>query len=310
MKKIITLASVAMLNVYAFAQPVVNSNDVAPNFNADFYFLEMPAGFSAGSAGSNQTWNFSTIGSGTFLGTDTAIPVAGSPYASQFPQANYLYAMNSAFSNADMYFYHTLTPAKFEIYSLGYGGDVGENYQQNPRTYVVFPYTYNTVFTDDFKENSSPTTSTVTATYDAYGTLIMPFGTFNNVVRQKQVIDGVTNYSWFNVSPFYPILQTAFEDGILGYIVNNTALGIGDHTQMQSLVTFPNPAASVLNIKIPDGFNGPASLTISDLSGKTLIKSTFDAANQAVNVEQLSQGVYIIKLSGETGEYVGKIVKG
>jgi hypothetical protein len=44
MKKIITLASVAMLNVYAFAQPVVNSNDVAPNFNADFYFIEIPAG--------------------------------------------------------------------------------------------------------------------------------------------------------------------------------------------------------------------------------------------------------------------------
>jgi hypothetical protein len=310
MKEIITLASVAMLNFYASAQPVINSNNVAPNFNADFYYLEMPTGFSAGSAGANQTWNFSSIGSGTFLGTDTAIPVAGSPYAAQFPQANYLYAMESAFSDAEMYFYHTLTATKFEIYSLGYGGDVGENYQANPRTYVVFPYTYNTVFTDDFKESSSPATSTVTATYDGYGTLIMPFGTFTNVVRQKQVIDGVTNYSWFNVSPFYPILQTAFEDGILGYIVNNTVLGTGNHTQSQSLVMFPNPATSVFNIKVPDGFSGSANLTVSDISGKILISTTFDTANPAISAEQLSQGIYVVKLSGESGEFIGKIIKG
>lgn len=308
MKKIITLASIAMLNVHAFAQPVINAGNVAQNFNADFYYLEMPSGFSAGGAGANQTWNFSSLGSGMLLGTDTAVPAAGSQYASTFPQANYLYTMESTFSDADMYFYHRLTPSQFEIYSLGYGSEAGENYQENPRTYLVFPYTYNTVFTDTFKEADSPASSNLTATYDAYGTLIMPFGTFANVVRQKQVIDGVTNYSWFNVSPFYPILQTVFEENTLGYMINNTVLGIGD-VQTQSLVVFPNPASSLLNIKMPDGFSGAANLTVSDVSGKVLLEKTIDTANPVLNVEQLSNGIYVVRLSGESGVFIGKIIK-
>src|SRR6476660_3675996 len=143
MKSIITLASVAMLSSYASAQPVINANNIAQNFNADFYYLEAPANFSVGGAGANQIWDFSTLGSGMLLGTDTAVPVEGSQYAAMFPQANYLYTMDSAFSDGDMYFYHNLTSSKFEIYSLGYGGEVGENYQQNPRTYLTFPYSYN-----------------------------------------------------------------------------------------------------------------------------------------------------------------------
>lgn len=308
MKSIITLASAAMLTCYASAQPVINANNVAQNFNADFYFMETPTNFAAGPAGANQTWNFSGIGTGTLLGTDTVVPIAGTPYATTFPQANYLYKMNSPFLDADTYFYHKLTGTAFEIYSLGYDGDSGENYQENPRTYLTFPYSYNTIFTDTFKESSRPTASNITATYDAYGTLIMPFGTFTNVVRQKSVIDGVTNYSWFNVNPFYPILQTAFEDGIIAYMINNTVLGI-DNPTATDLVAYPNPVKTDLHVKLPNGFSGQANVTVTDMSGKQLINETFDHTEPILRLEGLAPGMYIVRLKGTNGEFVSKIIK-
>lgn len=297
-----------MLTTFASAQPVINANNIAQNFNADFYYLETPAGFSVGAAGANQTWNFSGIGTGMLLGTDTAVPVAGSPFAATFPQANYLYKMNGPFSDADTYFYHNLTPAKFEIYSLGYDGFMGENYQQNPRTYLTFPYTYNTVFTDTFKESSRPSSSTITATYDAYGTLIMPFGTFTNVVRQKSVIDGVTNYSWFNVSPFYPILQTALEDGVIAYMINNTVLGI-DTPAQRPLTMFPNPVADVLHVALPEDFRGTAQLMVADLSGKVLLVRQLDSDEAAVDLVTFAPGVYVVKVISEGGTAIGKVIR-
>src|SRR5690606_5871590 len=169
LRTIIPLASASMLSFGVSPQPVIRSNNVSQNFNAELYYAEVPSGFSVGQAGANRVWNFSTL-DGMLLGTQAAVPVAGSPFASSFPQANYCYTMNSIFSEETSYFYHRLTATAFEIYSLGFGGEVGEDFQLNPRTYVTFPYTFNTVFTDTYQRSEDPLPVTVTATYDAYGT--------------------------------------------------------------------------------------------------------------------------------------------
>lgn len=312
MKSIFTLASVALMQLSSFAQPVITAANVSPNFDAEFYYSEIPAGFSVGGAGANQTWNFSSIGDGVLLGTQTAIDVSSSPFASEFPQANYCYNMISEFSPEVMYFYHSLTPSIFEIYSLGFNGEVGEDFRPNPRTYVTFPYTFGTVFTDTFERTEDAAPKTQTVTYDAYGTLIMPFGTFNNVVRQKVVIDGVTDYAWFNVNPFYPIMQTSLADGILGYIRDNTILGIGDNQRVEKLVTYPNPAAGEINIKMPEGLSGEVSISIADMTGKTVLVSQIDSVleDHTIGLSSLQSGVYLITMTTGSGEkYCGRIIK-
>jgi hypothetical protein len=309
MKSILTIASVAMLHLYTNAQPVVQSSNVSANFDAELYFAEVPDGFSPGPAGPNQTWNFSSIGEGLFLGTQQSITAATSLFASEFPLANYCYTMESAFADETMYFYYKLTPTVFEIYSLGYLGEVGEDFRENPRTYVTFPYTYGTVFTDTYKRTTDISSIFVTVTYDAYGTLIMPFGTFNNVVRQKTVSEGNTNYVWFNVNPFYPILQTSLEDASLGYIIDNTVLGVGDHSSRIALTTYPNPVENTLQIKVPDTITGNVIVSVSDLSGKTFLSQRFDASEISVDLQNLSAGLYVVKVSNETADFVSKIVK-
>jgi len=308
MKSIITLASVAMLSAPVLAQPVINSNNVAPNFSAQLYYAETPPQFSVGQSGPNRIWNFSNIEDGILLGWQNAIPVAGSPYAAEFPLANYCYTMDSAFSETMQYFYSRVTSSAYEVYSYAYGGEVGEGFHQNPRTLVTFPYTYSTVINDTFQSPGQPAVS-ITTTYDAYGTLIMPFGTFTNVVRQKVIEDGLTNYVWYNVNPFYPILQTALEEDALGYIINHTALGIDDQTANKTLVAYPNPTRDEFRIALPDGFSGAANLNITDLSGKMLLSTPFDSSNPVVDIAKLPEGAYVVRLTADAGTYTGKILK-
>ncbi|HEX8563045.1 MAG TPA: T9SS type A sorting domain-containing protein [Flavobacterium sp.] len=310
MKSVFTLAAAVLLSVCANAQPVINASNVASNFDADLYFALMPASFSPGPAGPNQTWDYSSIGDGTLLGTQTAIPYATSPLASQFPEANYCYTMDSAFSDELMYFYHSLTPTSFEIYSLGYLGEVGEDFRQDPRTYVTFPYTYNTVFTDTYQRATDSGPQTVTATYDAYGTLIMPFGTFQNVVRQKVVTEGNTNYTWFNVNPFYPILQTAIEDGILGFIQDHTQLGIGGQGKKTQITIYPNPVTDQLTMKLPVDVAGDIQVLVTDISGKHIVKKAFSTVDIVLETGHMQSGIYFVSVTDSEGAtLVSKFVK-
>ncbi len=305
--KTVLLASFTMLGFCASAQPVIQASHVAPNFEAELYFVEVPANFSPGPDGPNRTWDFSGLGSGMFLGTQQAINAATSPFAELFPQANYCYTMQSAFVDATMYFYHSLTPEIFEIYSLGYEGEVGEDFRLNPRTYVTFPYTYGTVFTDTFQRTTDPGPVSQTVTYDAYGTLIMPFGTFQNVVRQKVVIDGIANYAWFNVSPFYPILQTALEDGGLGYIIDNTVLDNPTISQ-EKFTVFPNPVSSLINIGFSDSVQGQVVLELFDVTGKIIISKTV-VASESMDLSVLQSGLYLLKVKSANATETIRIIK-
>jgi hypothetical protein len=58
---------------------------------------------------------------------------------------------------------------------------------------------------------------------------------------------------------------------------------------------YPNPATDYLNIKIGSGRVGTAYVvTITDLSGRTIVAQTISKRNNIVDVEALMNGVYII----------------
>lgn len=76
-----------------------------------------------------------------------------------------------------------------------------------------------------------------------------------------------------------------------------------DKVEIQTIKTFPNPTADVLNI---DG-NLNGQFTIIDMSGKTV--STGELNNQNVDVSSLVSGTYIINIVGEEGIYTSRFYK-
>lgn len=85
-----------------------------------------------------------------------------------------------------------------------------------------------------------------------------------------------------------------------------TATGI-ENAATDQLNIYPNPATDVLYIQSPSLVK---SVQVMDMSGKLLIKQeTQITGNVQVSVNELSQGVYFVKIETEEGTYTKKFFK-
>lgn len=69
---------------------------------------------------------------------------------------------------------------------------------------------------------------------------------------------------------------------------------------------YPNPASSLLNIEMVDGIE-LSKIQIVDVTGKIVLQQNQDL--NLVNVESLSNGLYIIQLYSENKSFLGKFIK-
>lgn len=68
--------------------------------------------------------------------------------------------------------------------------------------------------------------------------------------------------------------------------------GVNDYNQSKTMTVYPNPATDAVTIS---NIAPNAVISIVDLTGKTVIKTTASAPNMLLNTAQLANGVYILK---------------
>ncbi|MFP9115672.1 T9SS type A sorting domain-containing protein [Flavobacterium sp. RHBU_3] len=155
-------------------------------------------------------------------------------------------------------------------------------------------------------------------TYDPdQGFLMCPTGTITNTInspysivqwyKNGEAIEGATSTTYvitepgnYTVvaSPEYCPDSTTESDPIV--VVENTDCTAGTQNPAgKSFVLYPNPANSVLNVQL--GSNNTASeYVIFDVTGKKLAEGTLKGSTSAINIENLANGTYLIKI-GENG---------
>lgn len=94
-------------------------------------------------------------------------------------------------------------------------------------------------------------------------------------------------YTW--IAGDYPPTQLNF----------TTSLGVDDKNFVDELVVYPNPVQDVLKIANANNLSN-ASFSIVDILGKTAVQSKA-LNNEAIDVSNLSSGVYILSVSSEEG---------
>ena len=103
---------------------------------------------------------------------------------------------------------------------------------------------------------------------------------------------------------YYQAFKKRFDQNATGGITNNTAFS--------SVVIYPNPAQSVLNIEVVSNNSTTATVEIIDLSGRVI-----SAENQNIvvgnnlittNVSSLPSGLYIIKMTSSEGIFMKKFM--
>jgi hypothetical protein len=331
MKTKIILSILLLSAVQAFSQiTLTGSNNPIAGNTQTFTFCDT-TGILQGGSGANQIWNYpslSTRGSNLV----TWVSSASTPYASQFPTSN----VASTVDNATFDYFTTSSSG---IIVNGAGGPSVILSYSDPETFIQYPFNYNNTFNDIFSATYMVNghqvyrSGTINVLADAWGTITLPFGTFINALRIKNVVSikdssyvtspsvvvqNSTSYHWFVPNKKFPVFEIKYSSTIINnvptsasksvnYNSNSTTIGISTIStevpaEFKLYQNYPNPFNPTTKIKFDVSESKQVKLALYDILGKEvaiLVNGTLKAGTYEydLNASSLSSGEYFYKLT-------------
>ena len=306
MKKII-LTTLFLITLFGIAQPVLNASDYNPvNVTVNRFTASSPT-LGVGNAGADQTWDFSSLTLAPQV-TITTTSVATAPFSGSFPGAN-LFLKNTTTASTT-YEYYNWNSSIIELV----GGSTSTFVQytfSNPSTIYTFPFSYGNSFTDTATLSGS--TQSKTVTYDAYGTLITTYGTFNNIIRAKQVTSTGTNYYWFKTNPFVGLLTATPSTGsTFNYIFSKPTTLSTTQNEVKQFSIYPNPTSGNISIKNIDFSNKSMFVKVYNMLGNQIVNNyKLETESANIDLSNYASGLYFIEIADENNKviYQDKIIK-
>jgi hypothetical protein len=299
------------------AQPYISNTDFNPlvgESHTTYSFTPLP--FDPGPSGANVTWDFSTISPGntTVL---TIVTPSSTPNGANYPSATIA---------ADFGGYYEYMIANTSFFARS-GIDVGfPMVYSDEEKILTYPFTYNSTFTDSFAASFLTTnrTGVVTGTADAYGTLILPWGTVSNVLRFHLVenfqdaspsgTQAYTSDNYFWVTPgvhYYLCSISSLTGTIAGKYIDATSVGLNSNIVFNSeMSSYPNPVTDKLNLKINSG-KSIDHVIVADIAGKKLFDQQLYgfASEHQIDLSMLNSGFYILTVKLGNQSISQKILK-
>ena len=327
MKKIVTLLFCIAI-IQQSAQTQVTITDLDPQVG-DYFSLEgYESSVDPGSSGANVTWDFSGLAVADNeldydvvltdgLSGEANFPLSTKAWIAAFDDLTdiifYMGSENNAVVEYGSYFVfdETVTEINYSDPQIRYNSPL--DYGDTGNDDIAGTLTIETMILSTF-------TGDIVYDVDAYGTLIMPNGTYDNALRvhtiQEEIHElsfggviqttTVTAYSYF-VQDF-PIPVLIIEDSesyVLGELTdefssmtrlvsyNNVLLDIETLEEEQNLSIYPNPSSSFINLDF--NYNELAELRIINIDGK-IAKSKLIRSGSRIDVSDLTPGYYIAEL--------------
>ncbi len=345
MKRIYLLFSlIIMLSFAAKAQITLTQSNAPTTGNVVVTYSDTNyVGKSVGSAGANQTWNFTSWANNVQTVDQLVNPTTLSGY-SNFPTANlgilhqdgseaYLKSSSTDFNTLGAYVDYT---GNADFIPLKYNP-----YEEN----LSFPSTYNTTFSGTYNYSSSVAyalyppfdsarlTATVayTSIIDGWGTVSTPSHSNVNCLRQK--IRKVTNqsmyihyitwilytntkdttydYNWWSDSYNYMVaqMQTDSAGGVTSasWLYQYSPLGITENIKAkQELKLYPNPASNQTTISFSP-MNEEGELQVYNMLGQIVYneKIAKGSSFSELNIQNYKAGLYKVLIK-EKGILIGQ----
>lgn len=279
-----------------------------------------------GGSGPDQTWSFDNVVSNTPSDNTFVDPVstAGAAY---FPTAT-VTNQPSGISGGQY-----LASSATEELDLGYFAPVNNVMVcTDPRTIITYPFTYGSTFTDSFvcSETGSFSdrvrTGTTTVTADGYGTLELPYGTFNDCLRIHVVTSYTDVYGQSAVNGYAEIESylyvrpgiraPLFSTGSSSYVQGDQTFGGSSSTLLSALSTgvlkermtgrtllvYPNPAASAAQVILP---SAGGDLAIVDATGRSISVQRTSGTVHSLDLHAMACGAYWLRWAGTDGVISG-----
>lgn len=294
-------------------------------------------GVQPGNSGTGITWDFSTLVNSGSTEVDSFLLPSATPYGATFPTADI--TDHEIYPGTNYYvYYHNNGSAYQRI------GNVQPDtvIYSDPADEFPYPLSYGNTFTDtyyaSYHQNNGGLvhmSGVVTETADGSGTIILPTGTFSNVLRcsgvrnEHDTIFGtptiyvtlkVTFYTWYQTYLYFPLMQIATTDftpsfgnplhtKMVGYGMGIPA-GINDKTYPgEMMAVSPNPSPTGLfQFHFKDKSEQVHQVEITDVTGRIIYKVSGNISD--VNLSDKTKGVYFYQIQTINGNsYNGKLLK-
>lgn len=335
MKHALLSAAVLAISGSLAAQPTLTNGNLSPVAGEKFYqFTCNTAGITNGASGAGVTWNFSGL---TTVYTDSLEYIAcmGTPYCDTFPGSTL-----SIDHGGGYYEYYITDANQFAI--TGYGDAPYSEYYSNPISMLNYPMTYGTTSIDTYAYSQpfSPYYSNGVDTFhgDAWGTLILPSGTYTNTLRVHLVmtvhdsdLSGgspvVTDhysdlYFWYTPGFHNPLLTMYYDtigtgtptlQDVVYYTEPASLKTKNSFVTQESIEVYPNPVNDLLHIRYNASVAQNITLSVTDMAGRVVGSSVTNEVSKGANeltypVNTLSAGMYIMKLQTPVNTIVKKIM--
>jgi len=267
--------------------------------------------------GSGVTWD--ATGIKQQAGTPTINFMYGNPVStpngSLYPNSN-LAQYDPALTAIIGYNYLQLTND-----SLVWWGDYQPSSQheifQNPDKRLIFPFSYGYSFTDTYSKTNYSDATTVssyqtgsrTVTFNGYGTLILPQGSFSNValiseLRTNSLGPNSTEFTWFNLDDGKQLMYYAENNGkITIFYTTDVPAGINLTEYPSKRIIKSNTVSN--EIKIVD-YSFYRYYSIIDIKGRVIKAGNLNEL--CIDVSYLPDGYYLLQLVGDDAIQYDKII--
>ncbi|MFI5221652.1 MAG: T9SS type A sorting domain-containing protein [Bacteroidia bacterium] len=268
--------------------------------------------------GANKTWDFSGLQPDNSKSdmSFTYMNQASTPYASNFPGANYCY---KEVNGTDIYYnYFNLSSTKCDRLGSYYvTGSTLDTYS-DPQTELVFPLTMGTKNLDTWASSASTFGGTYSLECVGYGTLKLPGTTYYNVLMVRVIQYELTHipiYFWY-ASNGGVLLEDFIGDGLFfpKMTLYTSSFSTGIKPVSNSFeISLGNPVQQNLEIAV----NVNQSMRIAYQVLNTLGESTKSGqlelppgtgSVQSIDVSSLKPGIYFFSFHSEDN-HEAKIIK-
>ncbi|CAN5850101.1 hypothetical protein BH11BAC7_BH11BAC7_18940 [soil metagenome] len=330
MKRILFSCSI-LFSFSLAAQITLTSSDFPIAGDVFTLHLSDTTGVQPGNAGTGINWNFVSSDSSVGTMVDSFKTVMNTPYGASYPQANLALHEISPTVNYFVYFNVNATSAD----RVGNADLTNVITYTNPATQYVFPLTYGTTSSDTYSASyvDANSGSTVhvhgsgTMNADATGTIVLPSGTYNNVLRmhytrtEHDTIFTVANgnfpvtvtesfYLWYQAGEYYPIFHLQMVTNqvasgpvthkkVVGWRAGNMSAGIVENT-LSTVHVYPIPATDKIFINATDHLIKTVSLY--DVTGKAIRTIYEPAANSEMQLGEFPAGTYFLVVNFSDGK--------
>lgn len=317
-QRIILLLIIFAFTINSIAQPILTGADCNMQVG-DIFTTRSSQTYLGNTTGANYTWNYSSY--------DTTFNTISISNVQSSGTTNILLEVTPG-TTTETNRYEVL-PTVIQLTSTTWSSGSSISYT-NKWTKLVYPITMGTTFSDTYNTMaffSGPVSVNVKGSgtsngiADGWGTLITPYGTYNNVLRVTtitQLTDTTNNiiygsgydttHSWYVAGVHKPVLTTYSNSKVTGgqapvygkkttFLMTPTSLNnaISDITVQLSI--YPNPSNGNFEVNMQGNEEHNVAFKMLDIFGKEIEIHVYPKTTNVYTIEnRATQGIYLLAL--------------